>query len=254
MIIVRRISSIFSLLLVLGMFELLVIRPEWFFYIFFILEAIVVLTIIGLAWKKIELKEIWQFLVPPVFLIGSSYILLFFVEGTLYAQLFILFVIFLFWIFIENTFLFLYQPVKYQPYALENISAYVNLVAVFFMAASFHSSIIFLGTSGSISTIFVFIFTLVLVIQMLWINKIVPRGNYIVAVVLALLVAEIFWATVFLPSGYLVSGLIVAISYYFLVGIFRYWLLKSLDRKVFKRYIIISVSVLVVIALSARWI
>jgi hypothetical protein len=147
----------------------------------------------------------------------------------------------------------LYQPVKYQPYALENISAYVNLVSVFFMGASFHSSMIFLGTSGAMSSLFVFIFTLVLVIQMIWINKIVLRGNYLVAIMLSLLVTEIFWATVFLPSSYLVNGLIMAISYYFLVGIFRYWLLNSLDRKVFKRYIIISLSIFIVIALSARW-
>ncbi|MFA6272572.1 MAG: hypothetical protein WC693_05735 [Patescibacteria group bacterium] len=253
MIIIRRISSIFSLLAVLALFEILVFNPNWFLYIILILEAIVVISIIGLAWKKIELKEIWQFLIPPVFLIASAYIFIFFVEGVISTQLFIFFVVFLYGVFIENTFLYLYQPVKYQPYALENISAYVNLVSVFFMGASFHSNMVFFGTSGAMSALFVLIFTYVLVIQMIWINKIVLKGNYTVAGMLALLVAEIFWATVFLPSSYLVNGIIIALSYYFLVGIFRYWLLKSLDRKVFKRYIIISVSVFIVVALSARW-
>ena len=177
MIIVRRISSIVSLIIVLGFFELLVFKPDWFFFIILFLEATVALTIIGLAWKKIELHEIWQFLIPPIFLAGAAYVILFFVEGMLYTQLFIVFVLFLLWNFIENIFLFLYQPVKYQPYALENISAYVNLVTVFCMGASFHSSMLFLGTSGAISAILVFIVTYVLILQMLWINKIVIKGN-----------------------------------------------------------------------------
>jgi len=253
MIIVRRISSIASLLLILGFFELFVLKPNWFFFIILFLEATVVLTVIGLAWKKIELQEVWQFLIPPAFLVGAAYVIIFFIEGMFYTQLFIVFVLFLLWNFIENTFLFLYQPVRYQPYALENVSAYLNLVTVFCMGAFFHSSILFLGTSGAISTIFVFIVTYVLIIQMLWINKIVLKGNYIVTGILALLVSEMFHATVFLPSSYLVNGLVVALSYYFLVGIFRYWLLKSLDRKVFRRYIIISLSIFLVVALSARW-
>lgn len=253
MIIFRRISSIFSLLTVLGLYEILVYNPGWFVYIILILQSVVVMTIIGLAWKKIELKEIWQFLIPPVFLVATSYIFIFFIEGVLYTQLFIFFVVFLYGNFIENTFLYLYQPVKYQPYALENISAYVNLASMFFMGASFHSSIIFLNTSGAMSSLFIFIFTMVMVIQMIWINKIVLRGNYLIVVIIALLVTEIFWSTVFLPSSYLVNGLIMALSYYFLVGILRYWLLNSLDRKVFKRYIIISLSIFIVIALSARW-
>jgi hypothetical protein len=253
MIIIRRISSIVSLILILGFFELLLFKPDWFFFIILFLEATVILTIIGLAWKKIELQEVWQFLIPPVFLVGASYVILFFIEGVLYTQFFIVFVVFLLWNFIENTFLFLYQPVRYQPYALENISAYVNLITVFCIGASFHSSILFLGTSGAISTVFIFLVTFILIMQMLWINKIVIKGNYFVTGVIALIVAEMFWATIFLPSSYLVNGIVIAISYYFLVGIFRYWLLKSLDKKVFKRYIIISVSVFLLVAVTARW-
>jgi len=253
MILFRRFSTFFSLLVIGGLFELLLWQPGWYYGIIILLEATVVVILFGLTRGKIESREIWPFLLPPFFLIGSSFIFLFFVEGLLYKHLFVLLIVFLWWIFIENIFLFFHQPVRYQPYALENISAYLNLVTVFFIGSSFHSFILFLGFSSSLLTLFIFIAIFFLVMQMIWINNLSARHNLFLIGILALLISELFWVTKFLPSGYLANGIILAIGYYFLTGIVRHWILKSLDRQVVKRYLWISGLSLLVIVITARW-
>lgn len=253
MILFRRIATILSLFILGGLLELLIWKPDWYLVIIALLELVVIGMIIGLARGKIETKEISPLIITPLFFIGFSFLFLLFIEGLLYKQLIAVGIVFLWWIFIENIFLFFYQPVRYQPYALENITAYLNLVTVFLMGSSFHGLILFLGFSSAPLIIFTFLVTLLLVIQIIAINKISIKKNVLLISVLALLVSEMFWVTKFLPSSYLVNGTIIAISFYFLTGIVRHWFLESLDKKVVKRYLGISIIVLLIIAITARW-
>lgn len=253
MILFRRFSTILSLIVIWVLFELLLWQPDWYLVIIVLLEAVVLAMLLGLARGKIDLREIWSFLIPPFFFIGFGFIFLFFLEGLIYQQLLILLLVFLWWVFLENVFLFLYQPARYQPYTLENITAYLNLITIFLLGSSFYSLILFLGIPSWLLFIFTFLVTFLLMMQMIWINKSVVKGNLILIGALALLISELFWVTKFLPSSYLVNGIILAIGYYFLAGIVRHWILNSIDRQVVKRYLWISTSLLFIIAITARW-
>ncbi|PIS42882.1 MAG: hypothetical protein COT24_01220 [Candidatus Kerfeldbacteria bacterium CG08_land_8_20_14_0_20_40_16] len=253
MILIRRLVTIFSIILICGLFEILLLEPEWYYGLMALLEIAVIAFLLWLSWKKIDVRAIWSLIITPFFFVGFSFIFIFFAEGWLLKQFIILVVVFLWWVFIENVFLFFYQPVRYQPYSLENITSYLNLITVFLMSASFYSLILFLGFSSLLLLIFVFLISLLLVLQMIAINKIALRKNLALVIVLALLMAEMFWVTKFLPSSYLVNGLILAIGYYFLTGITRHWFLESLDKKVLKRYLGISCTILFIVVLTAHW-
>jgi len=254
MILIRRIAIIFSIIVIGGLFEFLLWKPEWYYVFISLLEILIISLLFWLSWKKIEIKEACSLIITPFFFLGFSFVFIFFMEGSLLEQLVILTIVFLWWTFIENVFLFFYQPVRYQPYSLENITSYLNLITVFLVSSSLHSFIIFLGFSGALSLLLIFLITLLLVLQMIVINKISIKKNFGLIITLALMIAELFWVTKFLPSSYLVNGLIIAISYYLLTGIISHWFLESLDKKVLKRYLGISGTLFLLIVLSARWI
>lgn len=253
MILIRRIAAIASIFIIGGLFEILIWKTNWYREIIVLLGLVVIFILLWLARKKLEIKEAYPLLITPLLFIGFGFIFIFFIEGSGLKQLSILAIVFLWGVFIENVFRFLYQSVRYQPYSLENITAYLNLTTVFLMGASFNSLILFLGYSDLMLLILAFLVTLLLVLQTIAINKISIRDNLLPIIVLTLLTTEMFWITKFLPSSYLVNGLIIAVTFYFSMGIVRHWFLESLDKSVIKRYLWISLLALLVVTITARW-
>jgi len=68
-----------------------------------------------------------------------------------------------------------------------------------------------------------------------------------------LIISEIFLTVSFLPSSIYVNGMLVTISYYMLSGLARNWLIGIKDKRVVKRYVVTSLSLLVLILLTAKW-
>jgi len=253
MILIRRIATVVSVLIIGGLFELLIWRTHWYVSIIIALVLIILGLILWLTRKRISIQEKWPLLVTPILFMASGFMFLFFVEKVLVKQISIVAFMFLWWVFMENMFLFLYQPVRYQAYALENITAYLNLATVFLVGASFNSLILFLGYSDWMLLLLMFAILLILILQTYSINKISIRENYASIVILAILTAEIFWVSRFFPTSYLVNGLFIAIVFYFSTGIVRHLFLESLDKHIVKRYLWISLSVLLLVVTTARW-
>jgi len=69
-----------------------------------------------------------------------------------------------------------------------------------------------------------------------------------------LVLVELAWSISFLTLSYYILGLILAICYYILIGLVRFYLLGTLDKKIAKLYLIYGFGALLIVLLTSRWI
>lgn len=253
MILLNKILPIFSSILILVCFEIWLFNPTWLVWMGIILFLVTILSIIQLNNWKLKNKEFWGFLITPLFLVISSFLFFLFLENIILKHIFIIIVAILFGLFLENVFIFFYKSSDYQPYALENISDYINLVSVFLFSSSFFSLIIFLNFPVWTLMIALFILTLILGYQMMWVSKISFRESKLFILIIGLIIGEVFWSLKFLPTSFYVNGLILTIIYYVLANLSSFHLQKRLDLKTTRRYLIISSGVLILTLITAQW-
>jgi hypothetical protein len=97
------------------------------------------------------------------------------------------------------------------------------------------------------------IITWLLVYQMFWASKIIGKNVRLVTVIISLVIAEIAWSIAYLPFAYNISGLILAICYYIIVGLAKDHLLGKLDKKSIKFYLIFGFLGIIIILAMAKW-
>jgi hypothetical protein len=68
-----------------------------------------------------------------------------------------------------------------------------------------------------------------------------------------LILVELFWSISFLPFNYNITGLILAVCYYVIIGLVKNHLLGKLDAAKVKMYLILGGVSLFLIMLTARW-
>lgn len=198
-------------------------------------------------------RDYWHFLLAPFTLLLSALTFVLFLDsGALRGATLLLGGLGAWW-YLQNLMTFLHEPSSYQPYALENISSYLNLVAAFFLYSSFFSLRLFLSWPLSITTLLVGVFTTLLAYQMSWVNKLSWNKSLPFILVLGLMFAEGFLAIQFLPTVSVVNGLLLTTLLYVLTSLTRVHLLSGLERRFVQRYVGIAAAVLVVTIFTARW-
>ena len=70
---------------------------------------------------------------------------------------------------------------------------------------------------------------------------------------IAFVLIEIAWSLSFWPLSYYILGLVMAIFYYIIIGIVRFYLLNELDRKIIKLYLVFGFLGITLVLLTARW-
>jgi len=62
------------------------------------------------------------------------------------------------------------------------------------------------------------------------------------------------WAASFTSLSFYILGLILAVCYYILIGLIRFYLLGRLTRQTIKLYLIFGLSSIFLVLLTAKWI
>ena len=88
---------------------------------------------------------------------------------------------------------------------------------------------------------------------MTFINKITREKSNLFILIIALIITETFSVIAQLPSSHFVNGLIIAIFYYIISGIFKSYLLNTLTRKNVLQYIMLGTIVLIGTIVTASW-
>jgi hypothetical protein len=206
-----------------------------------------------LAKRSPRSVDYWHFLLAPftLTLSGLTYVL-FLDSEWLRATVLVTSGFGVAW-YLQNLGTFLYQTSSYQPYALENISSYLNLIAAFFLYASFFSLRLFLSWPLSVTALLTAGFTALLAYQMSWVNKLAWKRSLPFILVLALVQAEAFLTIQFLPTVSAVNALLLATVLYALISLTRLHLLSGLERRFVQRYVGIATTVFVITIFTARW-
>ncbi|MFH1456704.1 MAG: hypothetical protein ABIF17_01155 [Patescibacteria group bacterium] len=232
--------------------ELFISFPtQWLFFLILLL-FIIFFTTLFINSFKINVN-FFGFIISPVIFSISGYLSLFFLERWSLKQIIIAVVFVGLLIFWGNMVSFLWNKARYIPYALENISSYMNLLAAFFIfVSSFNFFILGVGRIRYLMFL-IFITVLALSWQTLWINKIEHESRKYFPYIFALIFIELFWVMHYLPTSYLVTAIILTTVFYSINNVTRYHLLDNLTNKVIIRYTVISTLVIVSALLTASW-
>lgn len=252
MLLLKRTIPLLSSLLFIIIIEL--IRPGAFSIYFSLIAAVLIVSasVLLLARKKLK-NEAWIFIISPLLFVSNAFLFFLFLEkGIIFHILTVMAGIFLF-LFLENLFIYLYLPDKYQPYTLENISNYINLVIIFLAASNAISLMTFLNIRFWLLIMPFFIIVFLLLFELLWASKISWEASKLYIIIISLALLQIFWAVKSLPTSFYVGGLVVAASYYILSGLTRYYLLNDIDKKVVIRHLLVGLGAIIITLGFAQW-
>ncbi|MFH1171029.1 MAG: hypothetical protein V1778_00630 [bacterium] len=253
MILLRRILPFCSAVLLLVLFEIVFSHQGAFWYLLPVLAAVVVFPVgVMFSWQGRHLV-FWQQLISPMLLVGSGLFLLLFLSEKIFSHALIVVLVLLFWWYAENLFLYQFRNAHYQPYALEHISLYMNLLSVFFLFSSLYAARVFLNFSvvllGGIAVVVSALFA----IQFSLGSKLPWGRSWPYLLVVAMVMLELFMAIAMLPTTYFVAGILLAVPYYLMMNIARHALRNTLRRSVLVRNIILGIIIFAVTFSTAPW-
>ncbi len=250
----RHILSLLPGLLVAALFSLELQEPQTAAPFFLVWLAVFLVSFAVVSGKDARAASFWYLAVPPVMLAFGTCVFLFLLENVSVAVLVSVLATVLVTMYGYTHFLFVRQPARYQPYALESLSLAANLGAFFLIGASILGYVALLSLPQWVVGTTVFGAAGLLVAETLWVSKV--RGERLPRLVFvgALLLAEAGIALLLLPVSFLVSGAALAVSYYVVVGLLRAHALAACDRTVIRRYAAIALTAVVAIVGTARWV
>lgn len=253
MIILRRLLPIAAALGLFGVLELIYAQQSLFWFLVPLVAFLTLFPVSFLMRWRFESGIFWQLLVTPSLLIGSCFFLLLFLSDRVLSHALMLLSCGLFAWYTENVFLFHYHTDEYQPYALEHISLYINLLSVFFFFSSLYAAriflsvpIIFLIVGGTLVSV-LFALQIVLGSKISW-----KRGSLLMFGV-TLIMLELFLSISILPTTFFVAGLLMAIPYYLMMNLIRHAFRDALSMKVILRNGIIGAVSFALTLLVAPW-
>jgi len=240
-------TSFFSFLV----FELLLIFPKLVYYIPLIFVFLFLyLTKVLFDKNKINEKAIKFFIYPVI----SQFLFLLFIliqfKGFFVHYLIVLNSIFLYYFFKT-----LVQYLKEENLiSINNLLSFANFILVYFLSSSLYGFQSLLNMSIWVLMMFFVIILAYIVYFVMMMNKISASVYSFYVLLCSLLMLELSWAISFLPLSYKLSGLILAISYYMLLGLIKHHLTDKLNKSLVKLYLGFGSSGILLILLTSRWI
>jgi len=223
---------------------------QWLYWVVFI---ILIISIAVLILNNFRLnKESAAFLVSPIIFLIGALSFIYFLEKTLWQQIIIGISVVIYWLFVNNICTYLYRTKSYLSYSLENISNYLNLLAIFFIYVSgFSFHILSISRLRWLIAI-IFLTTLLLSWQTIWINKMKKSWQYY-SFILAFVVMEFYWCLLYWPTSFFVNGVMLTIVYYFAMTILKLQHLQSLNKKSILIYVAFCAVIITAVLATAQW-
>lgn len=142
-----------------------------------------------------------------------------------------------------------------RPLSLPKVNwqAYSGFFTVFFSVASIYGLETYLNLPlGLLVLIALFGFATAFSLA-LWASGGYSVRGAIATLVAVLLIAELAWALSFLPLRYQVTGFIVAVNYYLLLGLTGKQVFDKLDKRDIRLFITLALAFLLLVLATARW-
>jgi hypothetical protein len=235
------------------------ISEVFFFWpksIFFMLIAAVTLfyyTLKIISKSSDRNKASWHYLILP----ASFYISLIFftalIPGKIIVQSLLVLNLVFSYLYFRAIYIFLMGLSSYQEHSLENISAYGNFLAAYFIFSSIFGFESYLNISVWQLILIMLVAVSLIVFEDFWVNKIHFTIGLFYTLIISLVLVELAWTASMLPLSFYVLGLVLAICYYMLVGLVRSYLLLKLDKKTIKLYLFYGFISIFIVLITSRW-
>ncbi len=205
-----------------------------------------------LKYSKVKESLLGLLLLPTYYTIGLVSFSVMISDGRLVQFLFLLNVLFLhfYFLIIYN---YLINCEKYKQGTLENFSSHGNFIAMYFIASSVYGLQSLVNFSVVLLILVLLIFLVAVVHQVFWVNKIKNKTGQIYIFISILVIMQLAVALWFLTLSFYILGLLLAIYYYTLIGLIRFYLLGDFRRNIVKLYFILGFSSILIVLLTARW-
>ncbi|MFH1823053.1 MAG: hypothetical protein ABH830_05130 [Patescibacteria group bacterium] len=240
--------------IIIWLFLLFILVWPKIFYFSIIFNTFLIFLSVWLFIKNSQdKKDWWNFsLLPVLFHISIAFYATLLNQRIIVHLLYILVFIFTYFYF-RNIYAFLVKPDTYKPRTLENISSYGNFLVIFFSFATIYGLQSFLNSPVWLLMLISIFFISLVVYNVIWANKIDYKIGLIFILICTLILVEIGWSLSFLPLNYNVLGLIIAICYYMLIGLVRFYLNNNLVKNILKVYLSLGIITIIIILFTASW-
>jgi len=251
---IARIIPVFlALMFFLG--AVLIVRVPQILVWIVVVYAVLVLALGQVAVRQtLGTQTFWLLLISPFLLTLTGFFFLSILTSNPLKYLLGGVIAVIFYWFLRNVVQFAYEDQRYQPYAIENISTYANIVTVFFAASTLASLVFYLRISHFILLAASLVLFTLLILQMLWVHKIKIREHIGYLIILPIIFSQVLWATFWLPTNFFIAGMLLALSYYAATNLARHHLLGHLESFVVRRYLIIAIVGVLLTLTTAQWI
>jgi hypothetical protein len=222
-----------------------------YFLIFSFLTLFLSLVLIFLLLQK-EAKTSWPLILIFGFFVGGAILFSLFTEN-LPLKIFFMFIISAFaYIFLTTIFRFFYEPRKYPPYSMENMSFSIALLVLVLIFSDLFAMINFFNFSVWYSLIIVFLVGSLITIFIDWSNK--CQFERKIFLLISLVMTELFWSFTLLPNSFYIDGVISGLLFFLLISL----IIKKnkegiITSKTIKQYILLGIIILFFIFILAKW-
>jgi len=250
---IKRILPLFLFVITLVFLEVFIYNPEMIYVSLVIICSGIFFCIWRLCKNSKKAKDWYYFLFLPITFLISA-VAFSTLSGNRFLTHFIIILTSIFiYIYIRTVFNYLYKRFQYKNLSLENISSYGNFLAFFFMSATVFGLQSFLNITIWYTIIIIMVGSLLILMQMMWVNNVKSSERFVYLVLGAFVLVELAWSISYLPSNFLVSGFVLSVCYYMLIGLTRFHLLKELNKRIIKLYLGFGLSSILIVLLTARW-
>jgi hypothetical protein len=233
--------------------EFLSIEASWFYYIL-VFCNLVIFSLYFFAHATKTNGSWFKVLILPLLFFNSSILYSSILTNTLLIQLIYFFFLITLFVYLRNLYIYFFKPLRYKAQSLENINFLISFVIIFYSVSGILGLKNFIDLNLwqiIIPIVIVLFFTL---FQLFQLYQIKLKNNIIFSIILTLTLAEVVLICTFLPHLYSIIGLVIAIIFYASAGLSLLYLSHKLTKVQIKTHLGLSVTFLLLILLSSRWI
>lgn len=241
-------------LIIMALFELVFFSSQTIYACFVFSNIAIVFAIFSFSKASTIEKDWWNYAIFPVVFSSSLMVYSVLLSSKFFIQFLIVVDVILLYHYLRSVYYYILQPEKYLPSSIENFSSYGNFFAFFFTAASIFGLRAFLNISDWVLALILLFSAVLIIYEVFWANKIQTEKSAILILICGIILTEISWASFFLPFNFNITGLIIAVCYYMLIGISRFYLLDRLNKKTIHLYLGYGFISVLLILLTAKWI
>ncbi len=245
-----KISILLSSFGIFVLFELFYHQPQFFYFGLLFSNIVLLLSLRNLPEQKFKNKKYWKFLILPFFFLNSSAAYISLLNwGFLIHFLIIITAIFIY-LYLRQIYLF--QVFKEHNIDLANISSLGVILTFFFFSSSIYGLKLSLHLPIWMLILVLLIISSLISYKSFWVNNIDLNKGLLHLLIINLVIVQIAWTLFFLPFSYNILGVILTICYYIIIGMNKFYLKGTLDKKRIKFYLGFGLSSLFLILLTSQ--